>query len=56
MVREVEGFDAGEKSRFAGVVEAEEEDGVLCDREEKLLAYEGYWEMKGAEIEEREGI
>ena len=27
---EVEGFDAGEEGGFAGVVEAEEEDGVFC--------------------------
>lgn len=26
----VEGFDGGEEGRFAGVVEAEEEDGVFC--------------------------
>ena len=26
----VEGFDCGEEGCFAGVVEAEEEDGVLC--------------------------
>lgn len=28
----VEGFDGGEEGRFAGVVEAEEEDRVLCRR------------------------
>ena len=27
---EVEGFDGGEEGGFAGVVEAEEEDGVFC--------------------------
>ena len=28
----VEGFDGGEEGRFAGVVEAQEQDGVLCRR------------------------
>lgn len=28
--RQVEGFDGGEEGGFAGVVEAEEEDGVFC--------------------------
>lgn len=28
----VEGFDGGEERGFAGVVQAEEEDGVLCGR------------------------
>lgn len=27
----VEGFDGGEEGGFAGVVEAEEEDGILCE-------------------------
>ena len=30
MVGEVEGFDGGEEGGFAGVVQAEEEDGVFC--------------------------
>lgn len=31
MVGKVEGFDAGEERRFAGIIEAEEEDGVFYD-------------------------
>ena len=34
MAWEVEGFDAREERRFAGIVEAEEEDGVFCGSKE----------------------
>ena len=35
VVGEVEGFDAGEEGRFAGIVEAKEENGVFCDLEKE---------------------
>ncbi len=47
----VEGFDGGEEGRFAGVVEAEEEDGVFWERVRgaengKLAPWRSEWLMR----------
>ena len=50
-VIEVEVFDGGEEGRFARVVEAEEEDGVLCGKVSRGgtcgLVREGRWFEEG---------
>lgn len=48
MRRVVEGFDTGEESRFAGIVETEKEDGVFFEaREQVVLITTRIW--KGVE-------
>ena len=47
VVGEVEGFDGGEEGGFAGVVQAEEEDGVLCARNR--------WSVGGVKVSGKEG-
>ena len=44
---EVEGFDGGEERRFAGVVEAEEEDRVFCGCGEGVSGGWGWDGMRG---------
>jgi len=53
----VEGFDGGEEGGFAGVVEAEEEDGVFWDWERRVsgIVRRGGVEIVGVVGEEREG-